>query len=417
MHILSVSIPYPRSGQHLGGLFVQRRLDALARRCDSDVSVVSPQPWFPWLRPALPAARGSSFDDSPPVSRPRMFYLPGVFKGLDSRWLRACVMSELQRIRDRKGPVEVIDAQFEYPEGVGAALAARAVGLPVFITLRGLLTKYLKTPQRRTQCLRALHDATGVISVSHSLKRTAVAHGIDGSKVRVIPNAIDSATFHPGPRDEARAQLGVTGDAPLVVTVGHVQPVKGQHDLIPALARVKARRGAVRLVVIGNDRYDAPYTRQVRRLVDGSGLGDDVRFVGEQVPAQVARWLRAADLFALPSYHEGCCNALLEALACGTPVVATRVGDNAEYVDESRGRLVPVGDIETLAAAIGDALERSWDRPAIAAPLALRTWDHVAAEVVAFYHERLAGAAHEDAGQPWTIFARRALNHQHPRAT
>src|SRR5262249_37888964 len=160
----------------------------------------------------------------------------------------------------------------------------------------------------------------------------------------------------PGPRDEARAALGIAPDGPLIVTVGHVQPVKGQHDLVPALARVRSRRGPVRLALIGNDRYDPRYTRLVRRRAPAGGLGGEVSFLGQQAPEGVALWLRAADLFVLPSYHEGCCNAVLEALACGTPVVATRVGDNAEYVGEASGRLVPAGDVAALAAAIDNAL-------------------------------------------------------------
>lgn len=388
MRIVSVSIPYPRTGQPQSGLFVQRRLAAVARR--AEVTVINPQPWFPGVRPAT-ALDESGQAEIPPVSRPRMFYLPGVLKGLDGQWLRRCVQAELRRHR-RSGPIDLVDAQFEYPEAVGAVRAASVLGLPAFVTLRGLLTKYLKTPSRRSQCLQSLRDAAGIVSVAHSLKRTAEAHGIDGSKIRVIPNAVDAKTYFPGPRAEARAALGIEVDGdPLVVTVGHVQPVKGQHDLVAALARVKAQRGPVRLALVGNDRYDLNYTREVRGRIAECGLGAEVTFHGPQSPERVANWLRAADLFVLPSYHEGCCNAVLEALACGTPVVATPVGDNASYVGEGSGLLAPVGDVPALAAAIEQALERSWDGPAIAERVTSWTWDDVAAATLDFYRERLNG--------------------------
>jgi glycosyltransferase involved in cell wall biosynthesis len=317
-----------------------------------------------------------------------MFYLPGVLKGLDSFWLRNCLLTELRHLRCGR-PIDLIDAHFEYPEGVGAVRAARALGLPIFVTLRGLLTKYLQSPSRRFQCLRALRDATGIISVAHSLRRTAEAHGIDGSKIRVIPNAIDARTFAPGPQTEARTALGINPAGSLIVTVGHVQPIKGQHDLISALARVRARRGPVRLAIIGNDRFDPKYTRLVRQRIAEGGLGTEVSLLGQQSPERIAMWLRAADLFVLPTYHEGCCNAILEALACGTPIVSTLVGDNADYVDTARGHLVPIGDVAALAAAIATALDQAWDRPAIAAPIAARTWDHVAEEILDFFRERL----------------------------
>jgi glycosyltransferase involved in cell wall biosynthesis len=317
-----------------------------------------------------------------------MFYLPGVVKGLDGFWLRNCLLAELRRgRRDRR--VDLIDAHFEYPEGVGSVQAARVLGLPVFVTLRGLLTKYLKSPSRRSQCLRALREATGIISVAHSLKRTAEANGIDGSKIRVLPNAVDSQTFAPGPRAEARAALGIGPEETRIVTVGHVQPVKGQVDLVAALALVKARRGLAQLVMIGDDRYDPSYTRMVRDRIAEAGLEAEVSLLGSQPPERVATWLRAADLFVLPTHHEGCCNAVLEALACGTPVVTTPVGDNADYVGEASGFITPVGDVPALAGAIVAALDRPWDRPAIAAPVTARTWDHVAEETVAFFRERL----------------------------
>lgn len=385
MRVVSVSIPYPSPGQSYSGLFVQRRLEALARRID--LEVISPQPWFPWLRP-VPVPCQSKAEEFPPASRPRMFYLPGMLKGLDGLWLRNCLLTELPHVR-RGRPIDVIDAHFEYPEGVGAVLAARRVGLPIFVTLRGLLTKYLKSPSRRSQCLTALRDATGIISVAHSLKRTAESHGIDGSKIRVIPNAIDNRTFSVGCRSEARASLGIAQDDSLIVSVGHLQSIKGQHDLVRALARTDSRGGQVRLMLIGNAQYDLQYTRSIRRLITELELGAKVDLLGQQPPDRVAQWLRAANLFVLPTYHEGCCNAVLEALACGTPVVTTPVGDNADYVDDTRGQIVPVGDVSALAAAITVALGRVWSSAEIAAPVASRTWDHAAQEILDFFHERL----------------------------
>lgn len=385
MRVVSVCIPYPRPADPYAGVFVRRRLAALAERVD--LEVISPQPWFPWLRPSVPAERHDR-EAVPPVSRPPMFFLPGVLKGLDGTWLDNCLVPEL-RAAMRGRPVDLVDAHFEYPEAVGAVRAARALGLPSFVTMRGLLPKYLATPTRRSQCLRALRDATGIISVAHSLKRLAEDHGIDGSKIRVIPNAIDAQTFSPGPRDEARDALGLPPDDPLVVTVGNLEPRKGQHRLVAALSRLKARRGPVRLVLIGNEAFIPPYTKTLLDQIAAAGLEADVRLAGRQAPDRIATWLRAADVFALPTSNEGCCNAVLEALACGTPVVTTPVGDNADYVDEARGIIVPVEDDAALAEAIDTALDRAWDRAAIAAPTAPRSWGHVADEVLDFFRERL----------------------------
>lgn len=384
MRVVSVSIPYPRPEHRFDGLFVHRRLSALAERVD--LRMISPRPWFPGLRPRPANAPG--VEDGVTVSRPRMFYLPGALKGLDGFWLRRCLLGEIGRLR-RERPIDLVDAHFEYPEAVGAVGAARALGLPVFVTLRGLLPKYLATAARREQCLGALREATGVISVAHSLKQLAEENGIDGAKIRVIPNAIDARTFAPGPREAARAELGVDPAAPLIVTVGALEARKGQHLMVRALARIKSQRGPVRLIVVGNERFDPAYTREVVREIAESGVGAEVELVGQQAPARVAAWLRAADVFALPTANEGCCNAVLEALACGTPVVTTAVGDNTHYVDEARGAILPQRDVPALTSALSEALDRDWDRPAIAQAVAGRTWGHVADEVLDFFHERL----------------------------
>jgi teichuronic acid biosynthesis glycosyltransferase TuaC len=387
LRIVSVSIPYPGPGQLVGGLFVYRRLRALSRR--ADVRVINPEPWFPWLRP-LPKPGTTPEPHGPPVERPRMFYLPGLLKRLDSYWLKRCLIPVLERMH-REAPIDLIDGHFEYPEAVGCVMAARALNLPVFVTLRGVLTRCMHSPALRPQCLWALGNATGVISVAHALKKTAVQNGIPDSHIRVIPNAIESELFFPGPQEQSRRELNVTAVGPLIVAVGLFIKRKGFHLLIPAFARLLSRFPGARLAIIGNDKVDRPYTQGLLNLINQFRLEDTVTLVGPQSPKQVAMWLRAADVFALPTSHEGCCNAILEALACGVPVVTTPVGDNADYVEGSRGGvLVPVDDIPALARGLEQALARPWDREAIAAYAGKRGWDAVAEETLDCFHERLA---------------------------
>jgi teichuronic acid biosynthesis glycosyltransferase TuaC len=388
LRVVSVAIPYPGPRQPAGGLFVHRRLRALARL--ANVRVINPQPWFPGLRaaPAAPLA-----PEEPPVERPRMFYLPGLCKGLDGYWLKRCLLPILRRIQADEGPIDLIDAHFEYPEAVGCVLAGQELGLPVFVTIRGLLMRYLATRARRSQCLWALRHAAGVISVAEQLKRDAVRHGILEGNIRVIPNGVDDETFHPGPSAEGRRDVGLDAlDAPLVVAVGHPRAVKGHHILLPAFAGFRAKHPGARLAIIGNTEFDAAYTRQLRAQIKELQLDGAATLIGAQPPQQVASWLRAADVLAHPSQTEGCCNAILEALACGLPVVATPVGDNVSFIEATQGGLlVPVGAIAALAEALDQAVRTSWDRPAIAARATGRGWDLVAQEVSAFFRARLGG--------------------------
>jgi glycosyltransferase involved in cell wall biosynthesis len=106
---------------------------------------------------------------------------------------------------------------------------------------------------------------------------------------------------------------------------------------------------------------------------------------------EVNTWLQAADVFALASHREGCCNAVLEALAAGRPVVTTPVGDNPQFVHAGvNGALVPVDDVEAFERALEGALERSWDAQAIARALPVGGWEDVAGRVLGFFRERLA---------------------------
>ena len=117
-----------------------------------------------------------------------------------------------------------------------------------------------------------------------------------------------------------------------------------------------------------------------------------MRFVGRIPSAEVARWLQAADVFALATSREGCCNAILEALAAGRPVVTTPAGDNAHFVrDGVNGYVVPIDDAEATAAALERALSRKdWDAEAISAGLEVGGWDDVARDVLGFFRERVA---------------------------
>src|SRR5262249_28604673 len=157
------------------GLFVQRRLSALARL--ADVTVVQPVPWFPVLR-RWPGERRpvTSDPESPRVLRQRMFYLPGILKGMDNHWVKTAVLATLGEIQEARS-TDLIDAHFGYPEGVGCVKAALALGKPVFITMRGLERQILPHPWRGRQLLWALGRCTGIITVSESLKTLAVDHG------------------------------------------------------------------------------------------------------------------------------------------------------------------------------------------------------------------------------------------------
>lgn len=389
MRVLSVCRYLPDPGSPAAGGFVFERLAAMAAL--APVTILQPVPYFPVLRPLPGWARepghehaGRRIDHAP------MFYLPGVLKSLDATWLERAVQRALPRL-GAGGAFDVVDAHFGYPDGVGCVRMARRRSLPVFVTVRGLETDVVDDPSTGPQLVQALNEATGVISVSHSLRDLLVGRGVRSERFRVIPNAVDRQRFRSASRDKARAQLGLPPDAPLVVCVGNLIELKRHHVLIEAFARLRARRPTAEFAIVGGGEAEPAYEARLRTLAQTSGLGGAVRFVGRIPSAEVARWLQAADVFALATSREGCCNSILEALASGRPVVTTPAGDNAHFVRHGvNGFIVPVDDAAATAETLELALSRrDWDAEAISRGLHVGDWGGVAREVLDFFAERV----------------------------
>jgi len=158
------------------------------------------------------------------------------------------------------------------------------------------------------------------------------------------------------------------------------------------LRGLRARFPTAMLGIIGGAAYDRTYPEQLERIIREEGVAANVRMIGRVPQASVNDWLQAADLFALATEREGCCNAVLEALAAGRPVVTTPVGDNAHFVTPGmNGALAPVDDVAAFERAIGDAFERNWDAQAISRGLDVGGWEDVAHRVLDFMQQRIGG--------------------------
>ncbi|HXG05457.1 MAG TPA: TIGR03088 family PEP-CTERM/XrtA system glycosyltransferase, partial [Candidatus Binatia bacterium] len=186
------------------------------------------------------------------------------------------------------------------------------------------------------------------VTVSHDLRRWLVHHvGIPGERVTTIHNGVDTHRFAEGDREGAREALGLPAGAPVVGTVGRLDPVKDHARLVAAFRAVVAERPDALLLIVG----DGPLRDDLQQAVAAAGLERSVRLLGER--DDIPRVLAALDVFTLPSLAEGISNTILEAMATGLPVVATNVGGNPELVEDGvTGRLVEPRRTEALAAAL-----------------------------------------------------------------
>lgn len=387
LRIITITTNYPSEDDPTAGLFIHRRLEAVSR-C-ANVRVVHLRPWFPLLRRAVRQTDTTYREKASVVTRQRMFYIPGVLKRLDGFWAGRAAAKALASFDG--GVPDLLEAQFGYPEGVGTTLLGRKINCPVFITMRGLERPLLATSHIGPQLRHALHQAQGVVCVSHSLERLAIEQGVPPDRVTVIPNAVDRTVFRSYSRSLAREALGIAAECRLIVSVGMLIAGKGHHHLVAAMPAILRKYPTAQLAIVGPTTFERRYPSFLRREVARNGVGRHVKVLGPLPPAEVAKWLVAADLFALATYDEGCCNAILEAMACGTPVVTTDVGDNRFLVDPpNRGFIVPTNQQPQLERALVEALDHCWERPRIASFRRSYTWDTVARKTITFYETKLS---------------------------
>lgn len=394
LRVLSVSTMFPSDGLPVHGVFVRHRLQALARY--ADVRVVSPVPVFPVAtrvvpkyrpRLAIPREQVHGGDGRPPLfaTYPRFLSVPAVLKPLDGPALAAAVRAEMRRLRAEGFVPDIIDAHLAFPEGFAAALIAARTGLPFTVTLRGHdINDLHRYPVRWRQVAFALRRATRVFGVCRALVDGAIALGVRPEDTAVITNGVDPRIFRPVDRAAARRALGLPADAPIVLSVGHMVPRKGFHVLVDALAEMTARgRTDVHMVFVGAAGEEGDFVGEVKRRVAAHGLEGRVHFAGAVRNDELNRYYSAADVFALASEKEGWPNVLFESLACGTPVVATRVWGTPECVRSDRyGLLVDERTGPAFAARLGEALDREWDRDALVRYARANDWDDVARRVV-----------------------------------
>ncbi|MBZ0268210.1 glycosyltransferase, partial [bacterium] len=194
--------------------------------------------------------------------------------------------------------------------------------------------------------------------------------------VMTVGNGVDPERFAPAGREEARRELGLDPDERIILSVGHLVERKGFHHIVRALPLVARRHERVRLVIVGAPGEEGDFTAGIWTAIREAGMTDRVTMVGVVRHDRLALWYSAADLFCLASAKEGRPNVVLESIACGTPVVATRVWGTPEILDEDwLGILVDSVEPEPLGEALAGALAREWDRDRIAARSRDFSWE------------------------------------------
>jgi N-acetyl-alpha-D-glucosaminyl L-malate synthase BshA len=252
----------------------------------------------------------------------------------------------------RREPIDVLHVHYAVPHAASALLAAQVLGdaaPPLVMTLHGTdATRLAEHPGVHPVTSFAIAAAGAITVPSHFLRREAAErYGLPAARIQVIPNFVDLERFAPAPRPAAGARPAAAG--PLLFHVSNFRPIKRPADLAEVLARVR-REVPARMVLVG----DGPERAAVEARAAELGISDAMTFLGRR--SDFAGQLAEADAFVLTSESESFGVAALEAMAAGVPVYGYRVGGLPEVVCDDAGVLVPLGDLDALAAAILEGL-------------------------------------------------------------
>ena len=296
----------------------------------------------------------------------------------------------------REHRLDILHAHYAIPHATSAWIAKEMlesddIDVRIITTLHGTdITLVGQDPSFQTLTKFSIERSDGLTAVSQFLKReTYNAFGCTGCAVEVIHNFVDPELYDRSAHSPLlREQLGSNGDRAVIMHVSNFRPVKRVRDIVRIFARVRAERPAV-LVMVG----DGPERTSAEQETRDLGVQDDTYFLGKI--DVVAPLLASADLFLLPSQSESFGLSALEALACGVPVVASRVGGIPEVVtDGVTGVLREAGDVDGMSAASLDILGDGarWERMSAAAAADARrrfSRDEMVARYEAFYERTL----------------------------
>ena len=382
MKVLVFTHHYPSVHLPTRAPYSLRTYSALARHCD--IRLVAPIAF--WTRLKQPQDLLRVYKESHTgieASFPTYWSVPGVPR-LHPRALYASLYPFMRQMR-REFRFDVILAAWAYPDTVAASLFADDFDVPLVTTVLGSdINDIPRFPALRARLQRGLVRCQRVVAVSAALGERVVDLGVPREHVVVKHNGVDGKVFAIRDRAAARAALGLDPERPLILYVGHVVHEKGPDVIIEAMAKLRANdpRGGsggraapeAELILVGDGKLLEP----LRAKVQGLGIASHVRFMGAKLPTEIPQWMNACDVLCLPSRREGCPNVILEALASGRPVVATRVGGVPELIDGTNGMLVPSEDPAALARALQESLERTWEPNALRATVRSLSWEDVA---------------------------------------
>jgi glycosyltransferase involved in cell wall biosynthesis len=379
--VLALTKIFPNALQPFAAPYFRQQFAALGELCDLEVFGLIP--WYPgagllkrWSRigqlTAVPLRENIA---GLAVAHPRVVQPPRVGYGLAAA---GYVASLLGPVAARRSRLDALFATWAYPDGAAACALGALLRIPVVVQVIGSdINVEARKPAARRNLVTLLPRAQRVVAVSRQLGDEVADLGVARDRIRVIVTGIDKTLFHLRDRAAARRALGRRSDERILLYVGRLERDKGLFDLLDAFARIAPDHPETTLVILGAG--SAGHEIAAR----AAELGGRVALLGEQPLEAIPEWMAASDVVTLPSWAEGTPNVLIEALACGRPVVATNVGGIPDLVREPlQGELVSPRNVTALAEALTRVANAPHDPGLIAASNPHGDWHDNATRVM-----------------------------------
>jgi glycosyltransferase involved in cell wall biosynthesis len=380
VRLLTLTSLFPNSGQPRHGIFIANRLRRICDTGRATSTVIAAIPWFPGAyrmeSQALPFEQTAGFE----VFHPRYLQIPRVGMRVQPDSLANAILRELRRMKLGANAFDVIDAHYFYPDGVAAARVAKVLQRPLVISARGSDINLIgDMPVPRLRMLEAARSARALIAVSGALAKKMEAMGMPGDRLQVLRNGVDMEAFAPHPRAGARRRMGLAEAGVLVLGVGNLVAEKNFELLINAVAQMPD----VRLLFVGQ----GPHAGALHALADAVAPGR-VEWRDNMPQTELRYAYAAADVLGLPSLREGWPNVLLEAIACGTPVIAADVGGVPEIIrGDAPGTVVARRTASAWASALRAMIEAALPVERVRQYARQFGWDDVVARQCALYED------------------------------
>jgi len=312
---------------------------------------------YPFLKNAVESCSMSNYYSNISVICPKFFALP--IEVIRKRIPSLSTRSSIKALKKKSIEYDLIHAH-RLDIGFTGAVLKNLSDKPLIITCHGsdVYDFPFKDDFRYAIAKYTINRVDHIIAVCSSDAEKLLFLGLPSSKLSIIPNGFDDDLFKPIPQRLARAELGLPYDKKILLSVGTLHEVKGYDYLIDAIYVISKVRDDIVTVIVGS----GPLELKLRKKIEKLGLTQRVLLVGWVSHNKIPLWMNASDLFVLPSLDEGFPTVIPEAMACGKPVIGTRVGGIPDAIsDNVVGIIINSRDREALAQGILEALNRKWE--------------------------------------------------------